>query len=267
MLAVGCLLALPISQAPAADSYAIHHLPVRGDEQGVLVLCPGMNGDGAFFLEEEPWTGFAREHGLGLIAIAFRSDPDGLYDPGNPRGYYYPDQGSGQALLDHIVRLYGRPLPITLYGFSGGAHFTSRFAEWVPDRVTAFAAYSAQFWDHPERADPDAPPGIIACGDLDGVRWFPSFAYFYAGREHQRPWIWINLPETGHVRHGRFEAFVRSFFGSIHKKDKTWEKETVFADVASLRTFNQPEAALHPALLSVFHKPALLSEWLHLHQP
>lgn len=27
-----------------------------------------------------------------------------------------------------------------------------------------------------------------------------------------RPWIWISVPKTGHVRNPKLEEFVRSFF-------------------------------------------------------
>ena len=89
------------------------------------MLAPGMNTDGALFLKEAPWMDFAKRNNLGVIALNY-SEED-LYQ--NRKGYYRPEQGSGQALLDEIKRVYGKDLPIVLYGFSGGAQFVSRFVD------------------------------------------------------------------------------------------------------------------------------------------
>ncbi|MDQ8209823.1 hypothetical protein QEH52_20050, partial [Coraliomargarita sp. SDUM461003] len=188
------LLALSASVL-SADTYGWHAAEVRGDERAVLVLCPGMNGDGAFFLKESSWMDFAEDNRLGVIALAFKSRSEQMYGEAR-EGYYWPEQGSGKALLDAVRTTYGRDLPILIYGFSGGAQFTSRFVEWVPERVIAWAAYSAQFWDSPQISEAN-PPGIVACGEHDGGRWYPSFSYFYQGRQQHKPWVWVSLPRTG----------------------------------------------------------------------
>jgi len=197
----------------AADRFDHHSLPPTGNEEAVLVLCPGMNGDGGFFLEETPWREFADQHDLGLVAIHYTSPAGPMYSEAR-QGYYWPEQGSGEALLAEIREVYGEDLPILLYGFSGGAHFASRFVEWVPERVVAWSAYSAQFWDSPTGGE-ILPLGIVACGERDGVRWFPSFAYFYEGRRLGKPWAWVSLADTGHTRNGPFEGFVRDFFTAV----------------------------------------------------
>ena len=61
------LLALGTSEA-GVDSYAWQAAEVRGDERAVLVLCPGMNQDGSFFLKESPWIEFAEANQLGLLS-------------------------------------------------------------------------------------------------------------------------------------------------------------------------------------------------------
>jgi len=256
-----CLLLALSGGAVRAESYAWHAAEARGDEKAVLVLCPGMNQDGAFFLRESPWMDFADAHDLGVVVIAFESDAEKMY--GDAReGYYWPEQGSGEALLEAVRETYGEDLPILVYGFSGGAHFASRFAEWAPGRVTAWAAYSAQFWDSPGRNDAD-PPGIVACGEHDGARWHPSFSYFYEGRDLSKPWIWVSLPETGHVRHGAFERFVRGFFADVLAGGGS----RVFVDIGTGVEHPGEGAALQPELLAVLPSGELLAAWRELHAP
>ncbi len=175
--ALGCL---------AAGETVLEHRFTETVENpvAVVVLCPGMNEDGAPLLEENAWREFAVEHGLGLMATAYRSPVEGLYGD-DRRGYYWPEQGSGTALLEAVVGHYGSDLPILLFGFSGGAQFGSRFVGWAGERVLGFSVYAAQFRDQP--TDLAGVPGIVACGELDGERWQPTFVYFQEGRRLGHP--------------------------------------------------------------------------------
>ncbi|MBC2601983.1 hypothetical protein [Puniceicoccus vermicola] len=259
------LLALLLVAGPLAAEDLFEHraLPTTGKEEAVLVLCPGMNGDGAFFLEETPWREFADRHALGLMAIHYTSPAGPMYSDAR-QGYYWPEQGSGEALLKEIQEVYGKDLPILIYGFSGGAHFVSRFSEWVPERVIAWSAYSAQFWDSPSESE-ILPPGIVACGEQDGVRWFPSFAYFYEGRRLGKPWTWVSLEGTGHVRNGDFEQFVREFFGEVLHGDES--SSPVLVDVLSGETIDADEVLLQPGLAAILPSDALVESWRTLHAP
>lgn len=195
----------------AEDVLKFHSLAPNGSESAVLVLAPGMNTDGRFFLSEAPWVDFAQKNKLGLIALNYHSDIEDLFS--NKKGYFWPDQGSGRALLDEIKRLYGRDLPILIYGFSGGAQFTGRFIDFAPDRIVAWCAYSAQFWDEPkDEKTGTSARGIVACGEFDGMRWQPSFSFFYQGRMKNRPWIWLSVSKAEHNRSARLENFIRDFF-------------------------------------------------------
>lgn len=249
-----------------ADNFGYHAGPVTGGEKGVLVLAPGMNGNGKHFLAESPWMDFAERHQLGVIALAFRSDAEPMYDE-RRRGYYWPEQGSGPALLEAVEKHFGADLPILIYGFSGGAQFTSRFAEWAPERVAAWAAYSAQFWD-PPAANDIAPPGIVACGDHDGSRWQPSFAYFYQGRELGKPWTWVSIPDTGHTRHRGFEEFVREFFAAVWENQDTSDVlPGVTVDVGTTEKLAADESVLHPGLIAWLPDENILQAWMALHTP
>ncbi len=158
---------------------------------GVIVLVPGMNGDGRILVSEKAWLEFATTRGLALVGVSFASPPSLLY--GNPaKGYYYPEQGSGEALIAGLRKIYGNDVRILLYGFSGGAQFGSRFAELYPDRMLGWAAYSASFWKAPVSANLTTSPGIVACGEFDAERYGPSFAYFQQGRRKDARWTWVS---------------------------------------------------------------------------
>ena len=132
------ILAIFAAVSHAKDSFDFSCSKPNSNEAAVLVLAPGMNMDGEFFLKESPWMDFAKRNNLGVIALNYSSSEEDLYQ--NRKGYYCPEQGSGQALLDKIKRVYGKDLPIILYGFSGGAQFVSRFVDWRPDRIVAWCA-------------------------------------------------------------------------------------------------------------------------------
>lgn len=186
--------------------------------KGFLVLCPGYNGDGAYLIGKKEWQKFADDNGLILIGLSFASDVEKLHDG---TGYYYPEHGSGKALIKALKKIHNEDLPIYMYGFSGGAHFTSRFAEWAPRKVNAFAAYSAGWWTKPSKKRKNMPPGIIACGSKD-ERLGASHSYFLDGRALDRPWLWVELPDIGHKEYAPLDDFVRAFFSSVmHSNSKS----------------------------------------------
>lgn len=167
-------------------------------------------------IRQREWQEFACEQKLGLAGLSFASNGEFLSDCG--RGYYSAAKGSGQVLLDGIRKIYGRELPLLLYGFSGGAHFTSGFVEWKPERVISWCAYSAGWWDTPLKA-PVNPPGIVACGDND-PRYGATMIYFKQGRAAHKPWLWISLPAIGHATSPRLEDFIRDYFAAVLKRPR-----------------------------------------------
>lgn len=251
----------------AKDSLQFSFSPSNDIVRAVIVLAPGMNTDGAFFLKESPWMDFARRNNLGVIALNYSSSAEDLLE--NRKGYFYPEQGSGQALLDEIKRLYGKDLPIIIYGFSGGAQFVSRFVDWAPDRIIAWCAYSAQFWDYPPKGSKlTKARGIVACGDQDGLRWLPSFGFYYQGRKDKRPWIWVNISNTGHNRSAKFERFVRQFFDeelAIWRGDKK-PGEDVYSDISNsdneLLLLSEQQELQCP-----FRSKELLESWKKIQAP
>ena len=128
---------------------------------GVLVLVPGYNGQGEAILDDQ-WKKFTIENNLALLAPTFRAE--GM-ENNSGKGYYYPEQGSGEVLERALAKLNRRTGVqtdrILIFGFSAGAHFGHRFALWKPQRVKAFVAYSAGWWSEPTAAIRKVPALIM----------------------------------------------------------------------------------------------------------
>lgn len=215
------MLAMVVSQAETTREISlplivglqradIYILQVTKTPAAVLVLSPGFNGDGKSLVENFAWQQFAEQHNLDLVGLSFASNGDLLR---KGQGYYYPSQGSGQLLLSGIDEALGRQLPLLLYGFSGGAHFTSGFATWKPERVLGWCAYSAEWWEKP-LSGRASPPGLVICGAED-ERYGASLLYFKQGRALGKPWLWLSVPQNGHSNASPAEKFVRNYFAAL----------------------------------------------------
>lgn len=251
-------LRLQLEPPPGLNRAEIYWIKTDRSPRAVLVLCPGANGNGKSMIDGAEWQRFAGENDLGLLAISFAS-PVSLLK--NGKGYYIASSGSGQVLLDGVREAYGRDLPLLLYGFSGGAHFTSRFVEWKPGTVLGWCAYSAAWWDEPRR-DAVAPPGIVACGEYDGPRYGASIVYFKQGRAAGKPWLWVSLAKTAHARSEPLDAFVREYFHALLA-----ENTGLWVDVDRETEIIPSEAAKVPALSGWLPAENLLKQWQQVHEP
>jgi hypothetical protein len=188
----------------------VYFLKTSGNPSGMLILCPGCNENGEEWIKDPIWQNFARSQNLDLAGISFSSDVTILISRG---GYYCASLGSGKILLDAIKRVYGREMPMLLYGFSGGAHFVSDFANWHPKEVVAWCAYSAGWWDA-RVSETNRCPSLIICGQED-FRLGASLDFFEEGRELGKPWLWLSPSTIGHAHPIAVENFIRKYFASI----------------------------------------------------
>ena len=117
---------LHLVPSPNMDRADLYYLLPIDHPKAVLVLSPGVNGSGESLIRSPTWQQFAQQNHLGLVGLSFASQEKMILDG---TGYYYASKGSGEKLLEGIRKIYGKDLPLLLYGFSGGAHFTSRFEE------------------------------------------------------------------------------------------------------------------------------------------
>jgi poly(3-hydroxybutyrate) depolymerase len=164
---------------------------------GVLVLVPGYNGKGEEMLDAR-WKAFATKNGLVLLAPTFHAKGN---ENNEGKGYYYPEQGSGEVMEMALAEVKKRTGVTTdkvlFFGFSAGAHYGHRFALWKPQRVKAFVAYSAGWWSEPTGRLKNVP-GLVMCGEAD-ERYAATFDFFKKGQRLGCPWVWRSYKETGHV--------------------------------------------------------------------
>ncbi len=193
------------------------HVPFKS-AKGIVVLAPGCNGDGTVFLKEEAWTGFARENGFILVACSFRSSAEELRGGG---GYYRTDSEFGAQVASELKKLGAGRLPVFLYGFSGGAHFTANFAESHPQLVRGWCAASFDEKGRTSFADDQQkvrrPSGIVACG-ADDQRLGICREYYSRGRSAGRKWTWLEVKDLDHTRSPKIESFARSYFLALLKR-------------------------------------------------
>ncbi len=190
-----------------------YRAPVGGASEGVLMLVPGCNGDGRGMLNETgPWARFADEAHLVLVGPTFKTTLEELH---SRHGYYYPELWSGEATLKALEQIRAktgvRSDKLLIFGFSAGAHFAHRFALWKPDKVTAFVAYSAGWWDAPKTTLHDTP-GLIMCGEAD-ERFEMTYSFFAQGRRLGLPLIWRGYHDVGHELKPQVLRMAQAFLG------------------------------------------------------
>lgn len=211
---------ISLSLIPHMTRADLFYLKTDWEPSALIILSPGYNGSGKKYLLDRNWYEYAKYYHLGIVGLSFASQE---IDLNNGKGYYYVKNGSGELLFEGLRQIYGRDLPLLLYGFSGGAHFTARLAEWKPERIIAWCAYSAGWWDNPLPME-NPPPGIIACGENDD-RIVPSFEYYQKGRKLGRPWLWVSIKNGQHEMSPELESFVRNCFATF-LKNPPYDKAT-----------------------------------------
>lgn len=227
--------------------------------ENVVVLLPGLNGDGKPLVQDERWRSFAENHGCGLLGVTFVSDKEDLK---SGIGYYYADEGSGLLLLDALEEFNSQNAQLFLYGFSGGAHFVARFAEWRPDLAKGWCAYSAAWWDKPKaNLKANENFGLIACGAED-ARLGASLLFFKQGRMQGRKWLWIEVAENGHTRSAEVDHFVRNVFTCI--LSNAIENKSTWIDIDLESSVDAGFMRLHPTITGFMPCETLVPEWRQL---
>jgi hypothetical protein len=215
-----------------------------------------MNRNGGEWIMQPEWQSFARRQHLALAGISFESDPDD-----HDHGYHYVRAGSGQALIDGLRQAYGHDLPILMYGFSRGAVFVCRFADWKPERVLGWCAYSPGEGDE-QSPHANAPPGLVACGE-DDVNYGWALFYFKRGRAQGKPWLWLSLANTGHTRTPVLETFVRAYLAAVLKRTTA----PLWVDVDEGSEIPVAQARELPSLSGMMPDETLFALWKQVHAP
>jgi len=176
----------------------------------VLLVQPGVNGAGDKFLSDHSWQQFARKHRLVLMGVGFKTGKVNV----KTSGYYYPEQGSGPAMLraiEVVCKNTGAAMqPILMFGFSGGAQFTHRFALWKPEMVRAYAVHAAGWWEKPTNALKNIP-GLVSWGSND-YRKSATGDFAREALGLSLPVVACEFPELPHAVDEMVKNLAQTFF-------------------------------------------------------
>jgi pimeloyl-ACP methyl ester carboxylesterase len=209
-----------------------------------LVLVPGYNGDGAGMLDAR-WKAFAEKNGLVLLAPTFHAEGN---ENNQGKGYYYPEQGSGEVMekaLKELKRRTGADTDkILMFGFSAGAHYTHRFALWKPQRVQAFVAYSAGWWSEPTVRLKNVP-ALILCGETD-ERYGATYDFFRKGHKLGCPWVWRSYDHTGHELTPAVRDMAEVFLAQYAQAKIGKPEDARFGDIQTFKSVGRAERETIP---------------------
>ena len=184
--------------------------PIRG----LIVLVPGLDGDGRGMLNSPSWQALARKYRLALVACFMQG--------GN---YYNAPAGTGDALLEAIQNFADKSghaeiaqAPLLLYGESAGGQFDYDFVVWKPERVMAFVVNKGGYYTQDE---PDshacATPGLFFLGKTDSeLRINAITAIWTHGRKMGALWALAPQPHSGH-EFSRTAPVAQAFFEGVLK--------------------------------------------------
>ncbi|MFV0416082.1 MAG: SHD1 domain-containing protein [Chthoniobacterales bacterium] len=163
--------------------------PVRG----MLVLTPGLNGDGRAQVENKVWQDLARELNFGIIASFFKGG-----------SYCFAQKGTGDALLEALKKFAKakdhpevEKAPLLLWGHSAGGQFNYNFACWKPERTIGFVVNKGgYYYDTRARANTQDVPALIFLGTTDKEVRVKNLTELFE-KYRPRGALWALCPEEG----------------------------------------------------------------------
>jgi poly(3-hydroxybutyrate) depolymerase len=227
---------------------------------GVLVLVPGFNGKCEQMLDAR-WKAFAGRNGLVLLSPSFHAEEDEVR---RGKGYYYPEQGSGEVMEKALHELHARTgvdtEKVLFFGFSAGAHFSHRFALWKPQRVKAFVAYSAGWWSEPSARIKDIP-ALVMCGEKD-ERYEATLDFFRKGQKQGFPWVWRSYKNTDHVVTPAVRDMAEAFLAHYARVKPADREEPRYGDMQTFKSVGRDEKEKIPEEFRiVLPSPAVADAW------
>src|SRR3981189_443206 len=77
---------LRLEPTPNMTRAEFHYVKTVRNPKAVLILCPGLNGNGESLVRSPKWIEFARKNKLGLVGLSFASPISAI---NNGTGYYF----------------------------------------------------------------------------------------------------------------------------------------------------------------------------------
>lgn len=166
--------------------------------RAVVVLVPGLDGDGRRMADDPAWQAFAAKNRCAILACSMKGSAGG--------SYYEAGNWSGKALLDglkDLAKLSHHPeladAPLALWGHSAGGQFNFNFACWKPERTIAFVANKGAYYGTDVKPAVRKVPGIWFCGEKDTEIRIKNITERYQdGRTRGALWSLVMEPGTGH---------------------------------------------------------------------
>jgi hypothetical protein len=182
--------------------------------RGIIVMVPGLNGDGRAMIGDAAWQALALKYRLALVACYLQGE-----------GYHNALRGTGQALLDALAQFAKQSnrsevphVPLLLWGESAGGQFDYNFTLWKPELVMAFVVNKGGYYVHDE---PDsrmrAVPGLFYLGQKDSDLRIKAITDIWTnGRERGALWALTPQQNSGH-EFSKTAAPARVFFEAVLK--------------------------------------------------
>jgi hypothetical protein len=217
----------PVHITPGAkDNFSVASFYLRVPEKVkkpryILVLLPGINGEGRGLLNKKQWLTFAEETDAAMLACTFKKEKGKSF--GKHNHYAAAQCGSGAALESAIeqfdkqdARHALKGLPLLIYGHSAGGQFAYGFSCHNPKRMIGFAAIKGGYY-FPEPIDGTyGVPGLVVSGRKDLQRRRTAIDRLFAlHRAKQAPWCW--LEDKGGHGAGESFGFVIEYFRELLK--------------------------------------------------
>lgn len=129
-----------------------HHMALRCylpeglvKARAIIVLVPGLNGDGRSMANDPEWMGLAQRTGCALIGCFIKGSQGG--------SYYEVSHWSGDLLLkglEELARLSNHSeiesAALGFWGHSAGGQWNYNFACWKPERTFAFVVNKGAYY-------------------------------------------------------------------------------------------------------------------------
>ena len=187
---------------------------------GIIILMPGSNYDDRKLIYDTAWQNLAMKHNFALLGCYYK---DKLHDHMDIENYVDVKKGSGQALLDIILKFSKRSqhieldcAPLALWGTSAGGEFNYEFLCWKPERIIAFVVNKGGIYY--SSLAPVASwevPGIFIIGEKDSpYRNNIIKGIFSINRRFGAKWVFAEDPGVVH-EFKKSEVFAQCFFDKI----------------------------------------------------
>lgn len=166
--------------------------------RAIVVLTPGLDGDGRGMAGDSAWQAFAQKNQTALLACNFKGKDGG--------SYYKAEKWCGKAFLDGIkdlAKLSSHPeianAPLAFWGHSAGGQFNYNFACWKPERTVAFIANKGGYYETDSKPMVRKVPGLWFCGDKDTAIRIKNITERYEdNRKRGALWALVMEPGVGH---------------------------------------------------------------------